>query len=105
MKSMMATNKATPDTNKKSICIPYLETIGSKSIGEANCPKKKLEVSMPAAFPRLCAGTSDKNHALVFTNKSPKPMPMGAVAKKSPAMLEACEMMKSPVPNSAKVTA
>ncbi len=59
-------------------------TIGSKSSGEANCPKNKLEVSTPEALPRLCAGTCERNHELVLTKSSPKPMPMGAVAKNSP---------------------
>ena len=72
---------ATIDTNKNRVCMPYAETIGSKSMGEANCPKKKLEVSTPEARPRLCAGTRERNHALVLTKRSPKPMPMGAVAK------------------------
>ena len=83
--------------------MPYLLTIGSKSIGDENCPKKRLEVSTPEALPLLCGGTSDKNHEFVFTKRSPNPMPMGTVAKKSPAILVACEMMKSPVAKSAKV--
>lgn len=74
-------------------------------MGEANCPKKKLEVSTPAALPLLWAGTRERNQALVLTNKSPNPIPMGAVAKKSPAILEACEMMKSPKEKRAKVAA
>ena len=89
MKSNIATIIATPETNKNNVCMPYELTIGSKSMGEANCPKKKLEVSTPEARPRLCAGTRERNHALVLTNSSPKPIPMGAVAKKSPAMLVA----------------
>ena len=72
---------ASPETIKNNICMPYAETIGSKSMGEANCPKKKLEVSTPEALPRLCAGTRERNQALVLTKRSPKPIPMGAVAK------------------------
>lgn len=72
-------------------------------MGEENCPKNKLEVSTPDALPRLCAGTSERNHELVLTKSSPKPMPMGAVAKNSPAMLEACEIINKPNPNSIKV--
>ena len=83
--------------------MPYAETIGSKRIGEENCPRKKLEVSNPKALPRLCAGTRDKNHALVLTKSNPKPIPMGAVAKNNPAMLEACEMINSPMEKSVKV--
>ena len=30
-------------------------------MGEENCPRKKLEVSTPDAFPLLCVGTKDKN--------------------------------------------
>ena len=58
-------------------------------MGEENCPKKKLEVRIPEAFPLLWGGTSERNHEFVLTKSSPNPIPMGAVAKKSPAMLEA----------------
>ena len=59
--------------------MPQLLTMGSKSSGEENCPKKKLEVKMPEALPRLLADTLDKNHAFVFTNNNPKAIPIKAV--------------------------
>ena len=40
---------------KKSPCMPKREIIGSKSMGEKNCPKKKLEVSSPTARPLFFA--------------------------------------------------
>ena len=73
-------------------------------MGEANCPKNKLEVSTPDDLPRLCAGTRERNHEFVLTKRSPKPIPMGSVAKNSPAMLEACEIINKPNPKSVKVT-
>ena len=59
--------------------MPYILTIGSKRSGEENCPKKKLEVSKPDAFPLLLAGTCERNHALVLTKRSPNAIPMNAV--------------------------
>ena len=89
----------------KSPCMPKLLTIGSKSKGEENCPRKKLEVRMPEALPRLCGGTLERNQALVLTSSSPNAIPMGTVAKKSVAMESALAIKKSPVAKSRKVKA
>ena len=53
----METKIEMPETIKNNPCMPYISTIGSKSRGEENCPKKKLEVKMPEALPLLLAGT------------------------------------------------
>ena len=61
--------------------MPILATTGWKIIGEKNWPKKKLEVSMPIAFPLLCALTIDNSHTFIFTKTKPKPMPINNDAK------------------------
>lgn len=83
--------------------MPYALTIGWKMIGDENCPKNRLEVSMPEALPLFFAETCDRNHAFVLTNNNPKAIPRNIVEKYSCATEVACETIKSPMANSINV--
>ena len=73
----IATHNEIIDIIKNSFGMPYFIAIGSSNIGDANCPKKKLEVNNPDALPLLLSETKDKNQAFILAVINPNPIGLG----------------------------